>query len=83
MKKNLNSIPLTIVTILISIATSWGIIQAKVNAIEKAADKNEKTLDDVRDFRGEQRAINSALKEDIGEVKETIKEVLKAIKDIR
>ena len=81
--KKTNSIPLTIVTILISIATSWGIIQAKVNAIEKAADKNEKTLDDVRDFRSEQRAINAALKEDVGEVKEGLKEVLKAIRKIQ
>jgi len=81
--KKTNSIPLTIVTILISIATSWGIIQAKVNAIEKAADKNEKTLDDVREFRSEQRAINAALKEDVGEVKEGLKEVLKAIRKIQ
>ena len=81
--KKTNSIPLTIVTILISIATSWGIIKAKGNAIEKAADKNEKTLDDVREFRSEQRAINAALKEDVGEVKEGLKEVLKAIRKIQ
>jgi len=79
--KKTNSIPLTIVTVLISIATSWGIIQAKVNAIEKAADKNERTLDDLQEFRAEQRTKMDRTNEDLKELKSDMKEILKVIRE--
>jgi peptidoglycan hydrolase CwlO-like protein len=83
MKKAFENIPLAIVMTLISAATSFAIVQTKVNNLEKTADKNETTLNDIKDFKAEQRAINTSLKEDIGEVKSDIKELLMEIRSLK
>ena len=82
MKKNIfDQIPIAIVAIILSAATSFAVTKAKVDSLEKTADKNEKVLEDMREFRTEQRTKMDRTSEDLKELKSDMKEILKAIKD--
>ena len=77
--KKTNSIPLTIVTVLISIATSWGIVNAKISVLEKTADKNEKALENLQEFRAEQRTKMDRTNEDLKELKSDVKQIIQLL----
>jgi peptidoglycan hydrolase CwlO-like protein len=83
MKKLLDNIPLAAVMIIVSVATSFAVVQTKVSTLEKTADKNEATMEDIKSFKAEQKVVNQNIKEDIGEVKEGMKELLKEIRSLK
>ena len=75
-------IPLAIVMIIVSIATSFAVVQAKVSQLEKTAEKNEVGIKEVHDFKTEQRVVNDYIQKEIKENKEELKEVSKGITEI-
>lgn len=81
MKKLNISIIMTIVTILTSVSGSWAIVNQKISQLEKQTEKAEATLEQMKDFRAEQRVMMSVTSKDISEVKQDIKELIKLMRE--
>ncbi len=81
MKKLNVSTIITIATMLISVGGSWAVVNQKVSQLEKQTEKAEATLEQMKDFRAEQRVMMNVTSKDITEVKQDIKELIKLIRE--
>jgi uncharacterized protein with HEPN domain len=78
-----DKIPIAIVGVVISAVTAFAVVQTKVGALEKQSDKIETSMESLKDFRAEQRIVNQTTKEDLSEVKEGLKEILKEVRALK
>jgi hypothetical protein len=78
--ESLKNLPLTIVMILISAATSFAVVQTKVSTLEKATDKSEATLEELKTSKAKQEVINDNIEGMVAETRGDVKEILKALK---
>ena len=79
-KNIFENVPLAIVLIIISAATSFAITQQKVGILEKATDKVTQDVDILKSSNSKQEIINQNIKETVSETKDDVKELLRRIK---
>ena len=75
------NLPIAIVAVLLSAATSFAVVSTKVSQLEKETEKAATTLEQVKDFKAEQRIVNENLKENMAEQRADLKELLKLMRE--
>ena len=74
---------ITILGFLVGSITSYNKLEAKVEKVSEKAEKAEGTLDEMKEFRAEQRIQIKVLDEKLEEQKEDLKSILQEIRALK